>query len=66
MSDDAEQKDPGRKILGITGHENENHTNMNYMVVSKNRGTLLAGWFIMDNPINMDVLEVPLFQETSI
>jgi len=23
-------------------------------------------WFLMENPIKMDVLEVPLFQETSI
>ena len=30
------------------------------------RGTPLAGWFVMENPIKMDDLEVPLFQETSI
>ena len=34
------------------------------MEVSINGGTPIAGWFIMENPIKMDELGVPPFQET--
>ena len=37
----------------------------NYMGVSIN-GEPQSGWFIRGNPIKMDDLGVPLFQETSI
>ena len=36
------------------------------MGVSINGDTPIAGWFTMENAMNMDGLGVPLFQETSI
>jgi hypothetical protein len=37
-----------------------------YMGVSINGDTPIAGWFIMEKPMKIDHMEVPTFQETSI
>ena len=52
-SNDTEQKPDHR--MGIGG---------NIWEVSKNRGT--PKWMVMENPLEIDDLGVPLFQETSI
>ena len=52
--------------LGSQGSVKLKQSCSNYMGVSKNRGTPKWMVKIMENPIKMDDLGVPLFSETSI
>ena len=51
-------------IVPISSSSDPFHVEL-YMAVSNNR-VPHNGWFIMENPIKMDDLGVPLFLETSI
>ena len=48
------------------GEDEKMHPLIFYLDVSKNRWYPKNGWFMMENPIKMDDLGVPLFLETPI